>query len=67
MYINFWYPIIRSEDLGPDKPEKIKALGVNLAVFRDSESKARVISDTCVHRGGSLAGAWSGPRLTATA
>jgi phenylpropionate dioxygenase-like ring-hydroxylating dioxygenase large terminal subunit len=60
MYINFWYPIIRSEDLGPDKPEKVKALGVNLAVFRDSEGKARVISDTCVHRGGSLAGAWSG-------
>jgi len=59
MYINFWYPIIRSEDLGPDKPEKVMVLGCNLAVFRDQEGKARVISDTCTHRGGSLAGPWS--------
>ena len=27
MYINFWYPIIRSEDLGYDKPEKVQVLG----------------------------------------
>lgn len=58
MYINFWYPMIRSEDLGPDKPERVKVLGLNFAVFRDSEGKARVLSDTCVHRGGSLGGAW---------
>ncbi len=57
MYINFWYPIVRSEDLGPDRPEKVKLLGVNLAAFRDDEGKARVLSDTCVHRGGSLGGA----------
>jgi len=59
MYINFWYPIIRSEDLGPDKPEKIKLLGVNLVAFRDQDGNAAVLSDTCVHRGGSLGGAWS--------
>ncbi len=59
MYINFWYPIIRSEDLGPDTPEKVKVLGVNLVAFRDQEGKARVLSDTCIHRGGSLGGAWS--------
>ncbi len=59
MYINFWYPIIRSEDLGYDKPEKAKVLGVNFVVFRDQEGNARVLSDTCVHRGGSLGGAWS--------
>jgi phenylpropionate dioxygenase-like ring-hydroxylating dioxygenase large terminal subunit len=58
MYINFWYPIIRSEDLGPDKPEKAKVLGVNLVAFRDSRGNARVLSDTCVHRGGSLGGPW---------
>jgi phenylpropionate dioxygenase-like ring-hydroxylating dioxygenase large terminal subunit len=58
MYINFWYPIIRSEDLGPDKPERIKVLGVNLVAFRDSQGNARVLSDTCVHRGGSLGGPW---------
>ena len=66
MYINFWYPIIRSEDLGPDKPERARVLGVNLAIFRDSKGRARVLSDTCVHRGGSLSGPWelgSNPRI----
>jgi phenylpropionate dioxygenase-like ring-hydroxylating dioxygenase large terminal subunit len=58
MYINFWYPIIRSEDLGPDKPEKVRVLGVNLVAFRDSRGNARVLSDTCIHRGGSLGGPW---------
>ena len=61
MYINFWYPIIRSEDLGPDQPEKVSLLGVNVVVFRDDEGTPHVLSDTCVHRGGSLGGAWSGP------
>jgi phenylpropionate dioxygenase-like ring-hydroxylating dioxygenase large terminal subunit len=59
MYINFWYPITRSEDLGYEKPEKAKVLGVNLVAFRDANGKACVLSDTCVHRGGSLGGAWS--------
>jgi phenylpropionate dioxygenase-like ring-hydroxylating dioxygenase large terminal subunit len=64
MYINFWYPIIRSEDLAHDRPEKVEVMGVNLVIFRDTEGKARVLSDTCVHRGGSLGGAWSaGPAL----
>ena len=58
MYINFWYPIVRSEDLG-DQPVKQMVLGVNLVAFRDSDGKAQVLSDTCVHRGGSLGGAWS--------
>ena len=61
MYINFWYPIVRSEDLGPDQPEKVKTLGVDLVAFRDDNGEAHVLSDTCVHRGGSLGGAWSGP------
>jgi phenylpropionate dioxygenase-like ring-hydroxylating dioxygenase large terminal subunit len=59
MYINFWYPIIRSEDLAHDTPQKAKVLGCNLVVFRDQEGKARVLSDTCTHRGASLGGAWS--------
>ena len=58
MYINFWYPMIRSEDLA-DKPEKVKCLGLNFVVFRDEEGAPHVLSDTCVHRGGSLGGAWS--------
>jgi len=66
MYINFWYPIVRSEDLGYDQPEKVKVLGCNLVAFRDQDGNACVLSDTCVHRGGSLGGAWSGvnsPRI----
>jgi len=59
MYINFWYPIIRSEDLAGDAPERVKVLGCNLVAFRDQEGKARVLSDTCTHRGASLGGAWS--------
>jgi phenylpropionate dioxygenase-like ring-hydroxylating dioxygenase large terminal subunit len=66
MYINFWYPIVRSEDLGYDQPEKVKVMGCNLVAFRDQDGNACVLSDTCVHRGGSLGGAWSGvnsPRI----
>ena len=66
MYINFWYPIVRSEDLGYDVPEKARVLGVNLVAFRDQEGNAHVLSDTCTHRGASLGGAWSGgnaPRM----
>ncbi len=59
MYINFWYPIVKSDDLGMDTPEKAKVLGVNLVAFRDTNGKAHVLSDTCIHRGASLGGAWS--------
>ena len=58
MYINFWYPIVRSEDLGYDQPEKVKVLGCNLVAFRDQDGKAHVLSDTCVHRGGALGKGW---------
>jgi phenylpropionate dioxygenase-like ring-hydroxylating dioxygenase large terminal subunit len=58
MYINFWYPMIRSEDLAPGKPEKVKVLGFNFAVFRNAAGEAVTVSDTCIHRGGSLAGPW---------
>jgi phenylpropionate dioxygenase-like ring-hydroxylating dioxygenase large terminal subunit len=59
MYINFWYPIVRSEDLGYNQPEKVRVLGVDLVAFRDQDGDAHVLSDTCTHRGASLGGAWS--------
>ena len=40
MYINFWYPIVRSEDLSYETPEKVMVLGVNLVAFRDREGVA---------------------------
>ncbi len=59
MYINFWYPIVRSEDLSYDQPVKVRALGVDLVAFRGKDGDAAVLSDTCTHRGASLGGAWS--------
>ena len=54
MYINFWYPICTSEELNNDKPVRAELLGVRLVAFRDSAGEAHVLSDVCVHRGGSL-------------
>ncbi|MCZ6516301.1 MAG: aromatic ring-hydroxylating dioxygenase subunit alpha [Gammaproteobacteria bacterium] len=54
MYINFWYPICKSTDLGDDAPLSAQVLGTRLVAFRDSDSAPHVLSNTCVHRGGSL-------------
>ncbi len=54
MYINFWYPIARSTDITTDKPLRVELLCLPFVAFRDSQGKAHVLSDTCVHRGGSL-------------
>jgi phenylpropionate dioxygenase-like ring-hydroxylating dioxygenase large terminal subunit len=54
MFINFWYPACLSDEL-LDRPRKQKMLGCDFALFRDSEGKAHCVSNTCVHRGGSLA------------
>jgi phenylpropionate dioxygenase-like ring-hydroxylating dioxygenase large terminal subunit len=57
MYINFWYPVGRSGDV-TDKPASVRLLGLPLVAFRDSAGTAHVMSDTCVHRGGSLSKGW---------
>jgi phenylpropionate dioxygenase-like ring-hydroxylating dioxygenase large terminal subunit len=54
MYINFWYPICTSEELAEENPRRTEMLGVRLVAFRDEDGNAHVLSDTCVHRGGSL-------------
>ncbi|MCF6274342.1 MAG: aromatic ring-hydroxylating dioxygenase subunit alpha [Robiginitomaculum sp.] len=54
MFINFWYPACFSTELA-DKPRKQKMLGLNFALFRDADGKAKCLSNTCIHRGGSLA------------
>jgi phenylpropionate dioxygenase-like ring-hydroxylating dioxygenase large terminal subunit len=53
MYINFWYPVCTSEELG-DQPLRAEMLGLNFVAFRDTDKAAHVLSDTCIHRGGSL-------------
>ena len=55
MYINFWYPMARTEEVG-EKPVKVTALGQDFVVFRDAGGQARCLANTCTHRGGSLAG-----------
>jgi len=55
MFINFWYAVEWSEQL-TDTPVKARMLGHDFVVFRDSAGIARCLSDTCVHRGGSLSG-----------
>lgn len=54
MYINFWYPIGRSTDITREKPFKVQVLNLPFVAFRDEAGQAHVLSDTCVHRGGSL-------------
>ncbi|MBT8444911.1 MAG: Rieske (2Fe-2S) protein, partial [Gammaproteobacteria bacterium] len=58
MYINFWYPIARAEEVLDDKPLRVELLGLPFIAFRDSAGQAHVLSDTCVHRGGSLSAGW---------
>ncbi len=58
MYINFWYPIARSEDVADDKPLRVELLGLPFVAFRDKSGDAQLLSDTCAHRGGSLSAGW---------
>ncbi|MBM4195594.1 MAG: aromatic ring-hydroxylating dioxygenase subunit alpha [Gammaproteobacteria bacterium] len=53
MFINFWYPICMTDELGA-APLRVELLGLRFVAFRDGAGRARVLADTCVHRGGSL-------------
>ncbi len=58
MYINFWYPIAKGEEITADKPFRAQLFGLPFVAFRDNDGDAHVLSDTCVHRGGSLSAGW---------
>lgn len=53
MFINFWYPVAWSDDVG-QRPLKVRMLGCDFAVFRDSAGKVHCLADTCIHRYASL-------------
>jgi phenylpropionate dioxygenase-like ring-hydroxylating dioxygenase large terminal subunit len=57
MFINFWYIAAQSGELkfGSDRPLKVMMLGHHFALWRDTTGRVRCISDTCTHRGGSMA------------
>ena len=44
MYINFWYPVILGEEL-KEEPVKVRMLGQNFVVFRDSEGNPNTLHD----------------------
>lgn len=58
MYINFWYPIGTSEEIKNDEPFRAQIFGLKFVAFRGQDGTAHVLSDTCVHRGGSLGKGW---------
>ncbi len=55
MFINFWYVAGRAAEF-TDQPLKRRMLGQDFVLFRDADGIARVLANTCTHRGGSLAG-----------
>ncbi len=55
MLINFWYPMALTEEI-TDQPVKVRAIGQDFVVFRGEDGAAKCVSNTCAHRGGSLAG-----------
>ena len=55
MYINFWYPVCTSDELKADEPYQSQILGLPFVAFRDTDGVARILANTCAHRGGSLA------------
>jgi phenylpropionate dioxygenase-like ring-hydroxylating dioxygenase large terminal subunit len=56
MFINFWYAAALASEVTADKPRRVRMLGQNFVLFRDTQGVARCLSDICVHRGASLAG-----------
>ncbi len=52
-----WIPACLSEEVSePDgNPSKIRLLGEDLVVFRDSEGKLGILDEYCPHRRASLA------------
>ncbi len=54
MYINFWYPVARSDEVTNEAPKRTRIMSLDFVAFRDTDGHAHVLSDTCIHRGGAL-------------
>ncbi|MEQ8510427.1 MAG: aromatic ring-hydroxylating dioxygenase subunit alpha [Rhodospirillaceae bacterium] len=54
MFINFWYAAGLSDEITNQAPTKVRMLGLDFVLFRDSKGQVHCLNDTCVHRGGSL-------------
>jgi phenylpropionate dioxygenase-like ring-hydroxylating dioxygenase large terminal subunit len=53
MLKNLWYVVLPSSQLSKELAA-VRILGQPFVAFRDNEGKAHLLSDVCVHRGGSL-------------
>jgi phenylpropionate dioxygenase-like ring-hydroxylating dioxygenase large terminal subunit len=58
MFKNFWYALAFSDEI-TTKPSRHRVLAQDLVMWRNLEGRVRVLSDTCIHRGGSLSGGWT--------
>lgn len=54
MIKNQWYAILPSKDIQSSQITSVKRLGLNLAMFRDSQGKLACVADRCSHRGAAL-------------
>jgi phenylpropionate dioxygenase-like ring-hydroxylating dioxygenase large terminal subunit len=54
VFVNFWYVADESSQLG-EEPLQVRMLGQEFVLFRDSNGTAHCLSNTCIHRGASLA------------
>ena len=54
MFINNWYAACIADRLGAE-PMRVRMLDCEFVLFRDSSGTARCLSDSCCHRGASLA------------
>jgi phenylpropionate dioxygenase-like ring-hydroxylating dioxygenase large terminal subunit len=58
MYINFWYPIAKSDEVRSYEPFRTQVVGHKFVTFRDQDGAPHVLSDVCIHRGGALGEGW---------
>jgi|SRR5579871_865036 len=61
MMRRFWLPILRSQAVEADgAPRRVKVLGENMVVFRDTSGQLGILEEFCAHRRISLALAHNG-------
>ncbi|WP_080835672.1 Rieske 2Fe-2S domain-containing protein [Cohnella massiliensis] len=56
LFRRYWIPVVNSKEIAPDgKPLKIRLLGEDLLVFRDTNGDVGLVDEKCPHRRTSLA------------
>jgi phthalate 4,5-dioxygenase oxygenase subunit len=51
----YWIPFFAAKDLAADgQPKRVKLLGEDLVVFRDTEGRVGLLANACAHRGAPL-------------